>query len=689
MKKLDCNFFPYGTQYHRAPTPLECEWNADMTEIAAQGYTHVQFRPQWRCHERIRGQYDFAELDRLLDEAHKHNLRVIVKIQLENAPDWVFTELSGSRIGFNGRTLPPMAHAAFYVGGWYPCFDNPLVTAAAGKFAENLARHVKDHPALWFFNAWNEPRSRPMGQCHCPHSIKSYQDFLREHYHTIENLNAVYGKSWTAFETVFPPHSHSDYVELFLWRQWAGESVARQVEFSAEAIRRGAPGKLVMCHVGMSSLVQDPAWDTSNDLLNCQKVDFYGCSFPIELHPGKDMDFYQPVIHSSWLRRVDKNYWCQEFYTNYANFTPEADPNYIEQAIWMAIASGCRGLTFWQYRSERFGEETNGWGMRNMDGSPTARSQRCDLVAGELRRWGNKLAATEVAPQDTAILFDQKNDLLMRIQEMKCTLDGISSISEDRNYSYKQSTMGSAYCLRKVGIGSDFVTSGQSLSSYRLVVVSGVDMLPESAVEELKKYVYNGGHLLIEYPFAGRDEKTWMALQRPAYELHELTGCREAHRLACERGEVKRIVYEDGQCDNAAICRGELQLISGEIKGRWENGSAAVIRNVYGRGTVWTCGGNLSAAASGSDGAVHLSVLLQQVLDEVGLQIGDSRLCCMERVSKEHIFRFIFNFTDEIVKVDIPEQFELQYCSCGVENTFGRLSMPGRSTVILRRDIQA
>ena len=113
------DFFPFGAQYHRAPTPLESEWDGDLAEIAAKGYTHVQFRPQWRCHERIRGQYDFAELDRLFAVAQKHNLRVIVKPQLETAPDWVFTELGGSRMGFGGQSLPPIAHAAFYVGGWW------------------------------------------------------------------------------------------------------------------------------------------------------------------------------------------------------------------------------------------------------------------------------------------------------------------------------------------------------------------------------------------------------------------------------------------------------------------------------------------------------------------------------------------------------------------------------------------
>ncbi len=48
MKTETFDFFPYGCQYHRAPTPPSGEWEGDLAEIARAGYTHVQIRPQWR-----------------------------------------------------------------------------------------------------------------------------------------------------------------------------------------------------------------------------------------------------------------------------------------------------------------------------------------------------------------------------------------------------------------------------------------------------------------------------------------------------------------------------------------------------------------------------------------------------------------------------------------------------------------
>lgn len=111
------DFYPYGTQYHRAPTPLPDEWEHDLQEIAKTGYTHIQLRLQWRWHERLKDEYTWDDLDRLFDLAHQNGLRVVLKPMLETAPDWVFSDLGGTRIGFHGVPISPIALGSFYVVG--------------------------------------------------------------------------------------------------------------------------------------------------------------------------------------------------------------------------------------------------------------------------------------------------------------------------------------------------------------------------------------------------------------------------------------------------------------------------------------------------------------------------------------------------------------------------------------------
>lgn len=684
MKHDFTAFFPYGCQYHRAPTPLPSEWESDLAEIARNGYTHVQFRPQWRWHERIQGQPVWDDLDRLFDLAAQNRLRVILKPQLENAPDWVFTELGGTRVGFHGKRLDPIAHAAFYVGGWWPCYDNPAVAAAATEFTRMIAARYKDHEALWFYNAWNEPRSRPLGQCMCEHSVKKYQDYLRREFGTVEALNEAYGKAWSSFETVFPPHSFSDYTELFLWRRWAAEAVAEQVALSVKGIRLGDPGAKIMCHVGCSGVVQDPACDTSDDILNAKEVDWYGCSFPIELFPRTLIDRNMPLFQSSWLRRIDSNYWCQEFYTNYSNWCREADPDFIEQAIWMAVASGCRGLTFWQYRSERFGEESNGWGMREIDGSPTRRSESCDRVARELVRLGSDFAASSPVRSPVAIWFDVRNDLLMRIEEMHCDLSEIESVRGKTDYSYKNAVAGAHMLLRKLGYTADFVTRGDDLSGYRLLVVSSVELVEEAAAEWLTAFVENGGTLLVEYPFACRDSRTWVTPQRPSNHLERLTGCRETVRTVFSETVNPTVYFEKELKQPADGWRVVLTPVDAEVKviGRWDDGSAAVTERAFGKGRVVVSGGNFAMKAFRDPATAGVPEVYRAALNAAGMEMRDSLLWRYSRYSDRYEYRFLFN-AGEFAEVDASGA-EVLYTSPGCVIKGVNLGIPLQGTAILR-----
>jgi len=125
---------------------------------------------------------------------------------------------------------------------------------------------------------------------------------------------------------LFPPSAADDFVELYLWRQWVGSAVAEQVRFVAEAIRKVDPKAFTLVHSGMSSIVQDPACTTSDDMLNAALTDRYGTSFWIPLHPTTPMDFTAPDYQSDWLRRVDPEYWLHEFYPNHADWCQPPTP---------------------------------------------------------------------------------------------------------------------------------------------------------------------------------------------------------------------------------------------------------------------------------------------------------------------------------------------------------------------------
>ena len=588
QKLFTGDFFPYGTHYFRYPTPQESEWETDFAELARQKYTHVQFRPQWRQHERIRGKYEWDQLDRLFELAQKYGMKVVLQVMHETAPDWVYTELHGHRIGFSGIPLEPNSTSAFYVGGWLPCFDNPEVAKAAYEFSYQLANRYKDHPALWFFSAWNEPRSRPAGECRCQHSIQSYRDYLKERYGTIEALNEAFGKAWTSFDTILPAATYSDFTELYLWRQWAEHSVAHRVRVSYEGLKAGAPEKAAMTHVGVSSVIQDPVSDTSNDVLNAKQVDFYGCSYIVYLNPKDLTEHSFPLYQCAWMRCVDKNYWVWEFYANHGRWCKNAAPAWLEQMLLMAFSSGCKGLTFWQYRSERYGEESNGWGMRNIDGSSTPRSDVCDKISHFAATLGREFSDMETGKSKVALLYHRNNYLLSRIQTI--CLAKMEDLWMEYDFDARKGLLNAFTMYLCLGNAPDFVTETDDFSGYDILHVSAVEMMDDALADRMRDYCRNGGTLIISHPFASRDYRTWVTPDRPSCGLQDLTGCREGLRQVIEEEDDPTANYS-GLTIRSGSFMTELIPDGGTVLANWNSfPGAAIVEHSYGKGNVITCG---------------------------------------------------------------------------------------------------
>ena len=106
----------HATQYYRSPTPLPEEWEGDISNMDKFNLDTIQIRINWRQNERKEGEYDFSDVDRLLELAKKYDKKVIIKFLLECAPQYVFDRLGGVRIGPKGERLRGGYHGAFYGG---------------------------------------------------------------------------------------------------------------------------------------------------------------------------------------------------------------------------------------------------------------------------------------------------------------------------------------------------------------------------------------------------------------------------------------------------------------------------------------------------------------------------------------------------------------------------------------------
>lgn len=585
-----------GTHYYRAPSPPMAEWAADLQKCQEMKMQFVQARVFWNWHERRKGVYIWNDLDLFMDQAKKANLQVVLQLCLENAPRYIFEEYDGFRVDTCGKKIFPDAPAAFYTGGWIPCFDNPEVMKHALEFTAALAVRYRNHPALAFYHAWNEPRSRPVGECCCAHSVKSYQEYLQEQFGTVEELNEKFGKCYASFSDVDAARSAGDFTDMYLWRQWAANRVADRVQKVTEVFKSLDPDRAVMSHVGMAGIVQDPVQDISDDVQTASKVDLYGCSFPLRLMP----EFWGYML-VDYLRGVGKgDFTIYELYPSNGMFIREVPPFIVDQYFWMGVARGTTGICFWQFKKERLGAECNDAGLVEISGEDNPVSLQIKQSIAEAAkipfgRW--------TFPSSPVVLgYDIQNDLMGRIEvtvPRESDLNGNFPVTflTCAGYPAKSEQHGMYQLLWDAGFTTDYLPA-QYLrqdgipESCKLLILPAWELMDQELACKLLNWIRQGGVLLVDSHFAMRQSNGWMSGRVPNCGLTDVFGFR-----AIDRVRNAAITWDMQTAAGTRLTvnyeRVTFQLDSPEVEvlARWcDNNTPAVVTRPIGKGRIIAIG---------------------------------------------------------------------------------------------------
>jgi beta-galactosidase GanA len=625
---------PFGIQYYRAPTPLPEEWLADLPRIRDMGFTFLQVRPQWRWHERREGQFQWDDLDRLFDLCADNGLQILFQFMLETAPAWLYQKHRCYRVDLFGNRILPRGHGAFFVGGWLPCFDHPQVRSDAERFIREAVNRFGGRENLLLWEAWNEPRSRPVGECCCDASLKSYRDYLHGRFSRIEDFNTFYGKAYGSFTEVTPPPDFTEYTELALFRQWAMESVVNRVRWVYDTIRTCDDVHPISSHVGACSIGQDILADSSDDYATARTVDFYGTSQlfftgdfiefdNIEgeatfVSPRWRDDYYILAMGADWLRSVSPYFWINEIYTNsFFYTTPDISPEDLRFRIWSYIAAGAKGVVFWQYRSERVGNESGCSGLVGIDGRPTDRAVVCTIEARRVRQHEAVLRDFKPDPAEVAIVYDIESDLISRIEEAS----GQNFLGNTVRYTYKAALKGAYGLLWRTCTHPDFVSTREleRINGYRAVYLPALFVVDTRVARILEEYVRRGGVLLAEEGLGLRDKRYWMSPLAPGAGLDRLFGAIQGKTVTS--ATTVGLDYGGAQLPISSR-RSVLEPADCQVLATWPDGGAAAVSRTCGDGRATLLGfhpGQCHAETSASS----FVALAREWLRESGVAPGN------------------------------------------------------------------
>ncbi len=671
----------HGIQYYRSPTPLKNEWEYDLDNVKKLNLDVIQIRINWRNNERREGEYNFNDVDELMRLAKQKGYKVIIKFLLECAPQYVFEKYGGTRIGPKGEKIAGGSHGAFYAGGWLPCFTNPQVKAAAQKFVEKVAQRYCDYDNVILWNAWNEPRNRPLEECFCPHCRKAFGEYLKQKFGTIENLNDYYGVAEESFETIALPAMPHGYWDIFEFKKWkSGQSIYNNLRFVYDGVRKYDKKRPIMSHVGFCAAFQNNIGDLSDDDTVSKAVDFYGTSLPFDTNMDERDNRLDMLMLADYMRSLDENYFVHEIYPGLGFFKFYDTPFDMNFKLYAALGGGARGLCYWQYRAERVGMEYDCAGIAAPDGTPREVAYAVKDFGKELKDNSKLFGNSKTLPADVAIVFDYDCALMSLIEDSCGDLYDFKP-ADALNY-YRRSLSGAYRLLRENDYRVDFIRANRLVKDckkYKALYFPYYCMIDEAAVPALQKFVENGGIIIADEGFGLRTENTW--LQPYDIDFKPILNA----KMMSRRQKDATVKYGDLEF-NATPYATHYKAENGEPVATFADGSPAAYKIPRGKGLIYLFGFSLGYGCEQNKiAAAKIFGDILSPLSPAKYEFANAKNCVYEQdmVSDGQKITVLLNASDN--PVEIPSDNVIN-CGAGMVKGEKCLTLPPlTSSFIVRK----
>jgi beta-galactosidase len=497
-----------GTCYQPVDRSPE-EIRKDIALMRAAGFTLVRMGDlSWDAFEPSEGNYQFAWFDDILKQMNEAGIKVILDIGGLPAPTWLHHKYpSANVVNQSGVMLQPARR-------YMEDISDPAYRERARRFAEALTSHYAHHPALLAVGYDNE-----IGDGYMSYSAADrlrFIEWLKAKYGTVEALNKAWAtQRWSrrlsSFDEVqlpngdgpSPPERYLD-----LRRFWSDQAI--QVLKDLEAVRRKNMPELPSA----SNL-----WDTASHmgfdyLSSYQDYASYGA---MGYYPGSAVD--TTLLSLLVKGELPTPIWFNEFIT--AGSDRYGPPKGIIR-MWAYHALLHYGQVFlaWTFNTHRGGEEQALFGVLDHDGTPSWKYQEWKRIAQELSKL-EKLGFPRDRKPEVAIAYSFDTAIASQPPAGNTARDYFST-------PYYEQVSRAFQPLYEDNIDVALLNLGNSTLQYKLLVVPGLYVMDERSAAAIRRYVKNGGTVVMTAFSAKVDEHNqWFDTPLPG-RLDDVFGIRTA-----------------------------------------------------------------------------------------------------------------------------------------------------------------
>lgn len=626
----------------------ESQWERDLKQMHELGFEFTHFAEfAWAQLEPQEGVYDFSWLDRAVALAAKYDLKVVMCTSTATPPVWLSRKYPEILLKSEDGTVQD--HGARQ----HASFASPVYRKLAYRMIEELARHYGNDSRIIGWQLDNEPAVQfDYNQA----AEEAFREFLKEKYHhNIQELNAAWGTAfwsevYSRFEEITLPKTAQMFMnhhQILDYRRFAAKQTNDFLNEQCRLIKKYAKNQWVTTnyipdydkgHIGGSKDL---------DFVSYTRYMVYGDNEGIGRRGYRVGNPLRIAMANDFFRPVNGTYGVMELQpgqVNWGSINPQPLPGAVRLWLWSVFAGGSDFICTYRYRQPLYGTEQYHYGIVGTDGvTVTPGGREYEQFMKEIRSLRKDYRPKEDKPETylkrkTAILWNPENYWSIDRQKQNATWNTFAHV--DKYYR----------TLKSYAAPVDFISEEKDFSQYPVMIVPAYQLADKELVARWKKYVEEGGNLVLTCRTAQKDRFGRLPEAPFGSMIDELTGNHiEFYDLLLfqDPGQVKM----DGKVYTWNTWGEILQPgASNEVWATYTNefyeGKPAVTFRKLGKGSVTYIG------VDSSDGALE-----RQVLDKLysRLQIEVMNLPYGVTMEYRNGLGIVLNYSDQPYQFALPQ----------------------------------
>lgn len=626
----------------------EIQWERDLKQMHELGFEFTHFAEfAWAQLEPQEGVYDFSWLDRAVALAAKYDLKVVMCTSTATPPVWLSRKYPEILLKSEDGTVQD--HGARQ----HASFASPVYRKLAYRMIEELARHYGNDSRIIGWQLDNEPAVQfDYNQA----AEEAFREFLKEKYHyNIQELNAAWGTAfwsevYSRFEEITLPKTAQMFMnhhQILDYRRFAAKQTNDFLNEQCRLIKKYAKNQWVTTnyipdydkgHIGGSKDL---------DFVSYTRYMVYGDNEGIGRRGYRVGNPLRIAMANDFFRPVNGTYGVMELQpgqVNWGSINPQPLPGAVRLWLWSVFAGGSDFICTYRYRQPLYGTEQYHYGIVGTDGvTVTPGGREYEQFMKEIRLLRKDYCPKEDKPETylkrkTAILWNPENYWSIDRQKQNATWNTFAHV--DKYYR----------TLKSYAAPVDFISEEKDFSQYPVMIVPAYQLADKKLVARWKKYVEEGGNLVLTCRTAQKDRFGRLPEAPFGSMIDELTGNHiEFYDLLLSQdpGQVKM----DGKVYTWNTWGEILQPgASNEVWATYTNefyeGKPAVTFRKLGKGSVTYIG------VDSSDGALE-----RQVLDKLysRLQIEVMNLPYGVTMEYRNGLGIVLNYSDQPYQFALPQ----------------------------------